>query len=102
MDQVLVVTEPTPSGQHDLGRVVELARHFEARVQVCINQWDINPQRTQEIEEWCGDVGVEVVGRIPFSREVPQLQAQGKAPVEEDGPVARVIIEIWKNMLEVE
>ena len=79
VDQVLVVTEPTPSGQHDLGRGVELARHFEARVQVCINQWDINPQRTQEIEAWCRDLGVEVVGRIPFSREVPRLQAQGKA-----------------------
>ena len=102
VDQVLVVTEPTPSGQHDLERVVELAHHFEARVQVCVNQWDINPQRTQEIEEWCRERGIEVIGRIPFSRDVPKIQAQGKAPVEGNGPVAQVIMEIWKNILELE
>ena len=102
VDQVLVVTEPTPSGHHDLERVVELAWGFQARVQVCINQWDINPQRTEEIERWCGDRGVEVIGRIPFSPEVPRLQAQSKAPVEEEGPGAETIIEIWKNLLEVE
>ena len=102
VDQILIVTEPTPSGQHDLGRAVELSRHFEARVKVCINQWDINAQRTEEIEDWCENMGVEVVGRIPFSRDVPRLQAQGKAPVEGNGPVAQVIMEIWKNLLEVE
>ncbi|RLD96979.1 MAG: (4Fe-4S)-binding protein [Aquificota bacterium] len=102
VDQVLVVTEPTPAGQHDLGRVVELAAHFQARVQVCINQWDISPERTGEIEEWCRQMGVEVVGKLPFSRDVPQLQNQGKAPVEGDGEVATLIEEIWEKMLEVE
>ncbi len=100
--QVLVVTEPTPAGQHDLGRVVELATHFQARVQVCINQYDINPERTQEIEDWCRGKGVDVVGKIPFSREIPRIQVQGKAPVEGDGELAAFIREIWEKMLEVE
>ncbi len=102
VDQVLVVTEPTPSGQHDLGRVVDLARHFQARLQVCINQYDINPQRAGDIEEWCSSQGLEVIGKIPFSPDVPFLQAREKAPVEGDGEVGRLIKDLWEKVLEGE
>ncbi len=102
VDQVLVVTEPTPSGQHDLERVVGLAANFQTRVQVCINQYDINPQRAREIEEWCGSHGLEVVGKIPFSPEVPRLQVQEKTPVDGDGEMGQLLKDLWEKVLEGE
>ena len=49
-DLVLIVTEPTLSGLHDLGRVAELARHFGIPGMVCVNKWDLNPDVAGEIE----------------------------------------------------
>jgi len=102
VDQVLEVTEPTPSGQHDLERVVDLARHFQGRIQVCINQYDINPQRARDIEEWCRAQGLEVIGKIPFFQDIPLLQTQEKAPVEVDGEAGQLIKDLWEKVLEGE
>ncbi len=48
---VLVVTEPTVSGEHDLGRVLELTRHFQVPTAVCVNKWDLNPEMAEVIED---------------------------------------------------
>ena len=40
---MLVVTEPTISGRHDMARVLELVRHFRLPFAVCVNKADINP-----------------------------------------------------------
>jgi MinD superfamily P-loop ATPase len=53
IDQVLIVTEPTVAGKHDLERVIKLARHFSIPIQVAINKWDLSPEKTQELEEYC-------------------------------------------------
>ena len=47
---VLAVTEPTLSGEHDLARVLDLARHFGIPSAVCVNKWDINPEAAVGIE----------------------------------------------------
>jgi MinD superfamily P-loop ATPase len=39
---VLIITEPTLSGLHDLQRVAKLATHFNIRSLVCVNKWDLN------------------------------------------------------------
>ena len=48
---VLVVTEPTVSGVHDMERVLELANHFGIPAAVCVNRWDINPEGAARIED---------------------------------------------------
>jgi MinD superfamily P-loop ATPase len=102
VDQVLIVTEPTPSGQHDLARVVELAGHFKVKVQVCINQYDINLECAEDIGDWCRVLGINVVGRIPFYPAIPRIQTRGKAPVEEEGEEGESIRELWNRVLEGE
>ena len=41
----VAVTEPTPSGRHDLERVAALCRHFQTALGVIINKYDLNPRR---------------------------------------------------------
>ena len=57
-DRVLVVTEPTLSGQHDLERVIDLAEHFGIPALVCINKWDINPDIAARIETIAAERGI--------------------------------------------
>jgi MinD superfamily P-loop ATPase len=70
VDLVLIVTEPTLSGLHDLKRVLATAGHFNIPAAVCVNKFDINPENTAVIEDFCTQQGVRVVGRVPYDRSV--------------------------------
>ncbi len=63
---VLVVSEPTVSGEHDLERVLALTRHFEIPAAICVNKWDINPEMTDRIEEKASLAGAKIAGRIRY------------------------------------
>lgn len=98
-DAVLVVTEPTLSGEHDLQRVLELAAHFNIPAMVCINKWDINPEMSDRIEAKAKQVGATPIGRIPYDKDVTAAQIKGLTLVEEsDGPASQAIKEIWRKI----
>ena len=102
VDLALVVTEPTPSGVQDMDRVVRAAQHFGIRAACCINKHDLNPSLTAEIEAWCSQQGVEVVGRIPFDGGVAEAITQGTPPVLflKNG-TAEAIRETWGRTSEI-
>ena len=95
---VLLVTEPTLPGAHDLERVLGLARHFGIPAAVCVNKWDINPEMTERIEAKARESGARVVGRIRYDPSVTRAQIQEKAVVDTDGPSADDIRAIWKEL----
>ena len=99
---VLVVTEPTVSGEHDLERVISLTRHFGVPTAVCVNKWDLNPEMTELIEDKARRVGVQIAGRIRYDRAVTLAQMQERAVVELDSPAGADIRELWKNTNQVE
>ena len=97
-DRVLVVTEPTVSGEHDLARVLQLARHFEVPTFVCVNKWDINPEMTERIEQAARKAGATVAGRIRYDRAVTAAQRAEQAVVETDAPSAEDVCAVWRQM----
>ncbi len=97
-DMVLVVTEPTLSGQHDLDRVLALTRHFNIPTAVCVNKWDINPEMTEHMEERARQAGARVAGRIRYDRAVTQAQLRKLAVVETDAACVEDIKNIWKQL----
>ncbi|HDS30458.1 MAG TPA: 4Fe-4S dicluster domain-containing protein [Firmicutes bacterium] len=95
-DAVIVVTEPTLSGEHDLERVLSLTKHFKIPAIVCINKWDINPEIGFRIESKAEMLGAVVAGRIPYDDSVTKAQVLGKAVVEyNDGEASRNIRSLW-------
>ncbi len=99
VDDVVVVTEPTISGVHDLKRVVELSSNFGVRLHVVINRFDINVERCEEIENWCSAKEVDLLGRIPVDESIPRLQEEGKTPVEENTLTGELIREMWEKLI---
>lgn len=95
----LVVTEPTVSGEHDLERVLKLARHFEVPAAVCVNKWDLNPGMTERIEALAVRFGARVAGRVRYDKAVTAAQLQEKAVVEIDAPSAMDIRNIWESLV---
>lgn len=96
--QVLIVTEPTVSGMHDLERVISLTNHFSIPTAMCINKWDLNPEMTRRIEDKARQLGAQIVGRIRYDRAVTQAQMQARAVVETDAPSAEDIRNIWDQL----
>ena len=95
---VLVVTEPTLSGEHDLKRVLALARHFEVPAAVCVNKWDLNPEMTTRIEGGASELGAWTAGRVRYDRGVTAAQIQARAVVETDAPCGNDIRNLWNAL----
>jgi MinD superfamily P-loop ATPase len=66
VDAVLVVTEPSVSGVHDLKRTLQLTKGFNLPTSVLINKFDINWELSSEIETYCSNNGINVIGKLPF------------------------------------
>jgi len=96
---VLIVTEPTLSGIHDMMRVIELARHFSIPAAVCVNKWDLNPEMTERIERESAQAGAMITGRIRYDRVFTKAQINGKSVIDEQsGGASDDIRKIWSKM----
>jgi MinD superfamily P-loop ATPase len=96
---VLIVTEPTLSGLHDLERVGGLADHFKIPTLACVNKFDLNEDMSNQIEGYCAQNQIELVGRIPYDTAVTHAMVAGKSIVEfADGDVSKAIKGIWDRV----
>ena len=79
-DFVLLVTEPTPFGLHDLRLMVEVARdELGLPVGVVINRDGIGDER---VEEYCRSEGIPILLRIPFDRRIAEVYSEGGLVIE--------------------
>jgi MinD superfamily P-loop ATPase len=84
-DFLLLVTEPTPFGLHDLKLAVQVARELGLRVGVVINRNQDNPSidhRYLAVDDFCANEGLPVLMRIPFERRIAEGIAQGMTLIE--------------------
>ncbi len=95
-DLVLMVTEPTLSGMHDLGRVADVAKHFGIQGLVCINKWDLNPEIAAEIERQADERSLALAGRVRYDRAVTDAQVRKQSVVEyQQNGCAEDIRRVW-------
>jgi len=99
-DLALIVAEPSAAGIHDMARVRETTAHFRVPALVCINKADIHPDGTAQIEAYCRDEGIEVVGHIPFDRTVTDAMVQGEPATAylPDSPAGLALAELWRRV----
>jgi len=100
-DLVLVVTEPTLSGLHDLQRVADLTRHFGIETLVCINKWDLNEEIASQIQTHARRRGLTVAGKVRYDRAVTEAQIQKKSLVEyQQNGAATETRELWAEVVQ--
>jgi len=81
-DLALVVTEPTPSGIHDMKRVIQVAHHFGIKTACCVNKYDLNLSNTDQVQDWCDKRSIPLLGKIPYDESVTASLMQGVPFVE--------------------
>jgi len=99
---LLIVTEPTVSGLHDMERVAQLAAHFKVPGMVCVNKFDLNIEQTQAIEKLAKEKKMTVLGRIPFDPVFTKSMVQGKTIFEynTESITGQAVKQIWRKIIE--
>lgn len=78
-DFVLLVTEPTPFGLHDLRQAYQLTQEVGIPAGVIINRDGVGDTG---VDAYCREVGTPILMRIPLKREIGHGIAQGKSLIE--------------------
>lgn len=98
---LLIVTEPTKSGIEDFIRVYQLTEHFNIPAMVCVNKYDINEEVTLDIEGYCKENHIPLVGKIPFDETVVQSINELKPIIYyENSKANQAIRHMWNRMKE--
>jgi MinD superfamily P-loop ATPase len=95
VDYVLLVTEPTPFGLHDLELAVRLTRALGLPCGVVVNRAGATPDL---IDDFCGREGLAVLARIPFRRAVAAACAEGRLAIEADEDVAAAMAGLFHSL----
>jgi len=97
---VLIVTEPTVSGLHDMDRVAELVEYFKIPGMVCVNKYDLNHDKALEIENLAKKRNMPVLERIPFDPIFTKSMIQGKTIVEYNSKseTCKAVKNIWNQI----
>lgn len=97
---VIIVTEPSVSGYHDLERVIELIKKFRLPAGCIINKRDLNENISNEIKEHLVSHGVTFLADIPYSDAFSTAIKEG-VPVTSlsDSIVNTALKEAWEKVL---
>ncbi len=95
----VIVTEPTPSGRHDLERVIELCSHFSVPAGVILNKCDLNETESAAIENFCAENGLPLIGRLPHDPVITHAMINAQTITEyENGAFANRVVDIWNTI----
>ncbi len=95
-DYLLLVTEPTPFGLHDLKQAVQVARELGIKTGVIINRVGIGQE---DIRGYCRKEGLPVHLEIPLDRKIGEGLARGKTLLEIDPGYQDQFYALWQSLL---
>jgi MinD superfamily P-loop ATPase len=78
-DFVVMVTEPTPFGLHDLELAVEAVRTLSIPHGIVINRSDLGDSR---VRDYASREGIPVLMEIPFDRKLAECYSKGRLIVD--------------------
>lgn len=94
-DFVILVTEPTPFGLHDLQIAVELMKQLKKPFGVIVNKAGIGDSK---IYNYLQENNIELLTEIPFSKNYSAKYAAGKILDKMDNETEKVYLELIKKL----
>ena len=96
---VILVTEPTVSGLHDLKRVYELVHKFHIKAGCIINKSDLNKEKTGEIISFLEENDIIHLANLPYDDNFTKAMTECKTIVEVDNnKIKSSLEEIWMKV----
>lgn len=95
-DYTVLVTEPTPFGLNDLKLSVEILEGMGKKFGVVINRATLG---NRELEKFIEEKSIEVIGTIPFDREIAKEYSIGNIVVEKIESIATIFDSISEQVI---
>lgn len=96
---VVLVTEPTVSGLHDLKRVYELVKKFNIKTGCIINKADVNPGKADEILQFLTENSITHLASMPYDENFTKAMVEGLTITEYDhSKLKDIMAESWKKI----
>lgn len=97
---VVLVTEPSVSGLHDLQRVYEVVENFKIPAGCIINKADTYPELTQQIESFLQRKNILHIASFPYDETFTKAMTRGETIVEYmDNGLSGMVSESWNRIL---
>lgn len=96
---VVLVTEPTVSGRHDLERVHELVKRFRIPCACIINKADLEPRIRDDLRAFLAAEGIEPVAEFPYDEAYPAAITAGQTIVEWDQTHRQAVEAAWSRII---
>ncbi len=99
---VVLVTEPTVSGVHDLKRVYELVKKFRISAGCIINKFDLNKKVYDEIVEFLEMESIVHISDLPYDETFTKAMTEGETIVEfGESEIKDTLVESWNRIKEI-
>ncbi len=99
---VVLVTEPTVSGLHDLKRVYELVKKFNLKAGCIINKFDLNKNVSDKIEQFLSAENIDKLAKLPYDKIFTEAMTEGVTVVEYiDSRSKTTIKNTWEKIIEI-
>ncbi len=96
---VVLVTEATISGLHDLKRVYEVVKTFKIKAVCIINKFDLNAEVTEAIELFLAEEEIPLVAKLPYDDTFTKALAEMKTIIEYGvSDLSREFEKSWDNI----
>ena len=95
-DYVVLVTEPTPFGLHDLNLAVETVRQLGISFGVVVNRVGIGDARTHD---YCAVHDIRIIGEIPDDRHAAEAYSRGELLIDALPHLQKEFLEIIKRAM---
>ena len=99
---VILVTEPSVSGLHDLIRVYELVEKFKIKAGCIINKADINKEKAGDILKFLKENNIDHIANLPYDEKFTEAMTAGKTIVEfGDSEIKEILEKSWNEILKI-
>jgi MinD superfamily P-loop ATPase len=96
-DRVVLVTEPTPFGLHDLVLAVEMTRALGKPVTAVVNRSDLGNDHTQH---YLASQDIEIAAEIPFRPEVAEAYARAQIAAAASPELRGLLLPLGRHLIE--
>jgi len=97
MDLMIVVVEPGARSLETAERIKNLSSEIGVKHLAAV----INKGGSEKVNERLEELGIEVLGEIPFDQKLMQADLEKRAPIEVGGKAVDAIVKIKEKLIEV-
>lgn len=94
-DFILMITEPTPFGLHDLKMSVSLARKLNKNFAIILNRSDLGDN---SVQAFCQKEEIPILMELPFQKKIAEIYSSGKLLINESPDFKEKMQKLWADL----